>query len=252
MGSESKYYLELLKKLEGFIRKDYLQFLLFGIQAFIAAVLLNFTFYSFLELIANFNSVIRTVLFILFILLALGLLFFFLVKPILKYIGAIRKETYFQAAVKVGTNFPEVKDELLNTMQLVSENEKGNLYSVNLIDAAFKKVYERVKNLNFQSIINFDRAKKILPYFGAITLICVSLILFIPGMNAASYRLINFDEEFVPPPKFIFEITPGNKEITKGDELNISIKVKGSKPKSVYLASRKEEEAEFQQAGIIT
>jgi len=28
MGSESKYYLELLKKLEGFIRKDYLKFLL--------------------------------------------------------------------------------------------------------------------------------------------------------------------------------------------------------------------------------
>ncbi len=251
MGSESKYYLELLKKLEGFIRKDYLQFLLFGIQAFIAAVLLNFTFYSFLELIANFNSVIRTVLFILFILLALGLLFFFLVKPILKYIGAIRKETYFQAAVKVGTNFPEVKDELLNTMQLVSENEKENLYSVNLIDAAFKKVYERVKNLNFQSIINFDRAKKILPYFGAITLICVSLILFIPGMNAASYRLINFDEEFVPPPKFIFEISPGNKEITKGDGLEILVKVKGSKPKSVHLALRKEEEADFQKQELI-
>ena len=98
MGSESKYYLELLKKLEGFIRKDYLQFLLFGIQAFIAAVLLNFTFYSFLELIANFNSTIRTVLFILFIVLALGLLFFFLVKPILKYVSTIRKETYFDAS----------------------------------------------------------------------------------------------------------------------------------------------------------
>ncbi len=160
MGSESKYYLELLKKLEGFIRKDYLQFLLFGIQAFIAAVLLNFTFYSFLELIANFNSIVRTVLFILFILLALGLLFFFLVKPILKYVSTIRKETYFDAAVKVGTNFPEVKDELLNSMQLVSESEKVNLYSPNLIEASFKKVYERVKNLNFQSIINFETSKK--------------------------------------------------------------------------------------------
>src|SRR4030065_1262972 len=185
MGSESKYYLELLKKLEGFIMKDYLQFLLFGIHAFIAAILLNFTFYAFLELIANFSSTLRTVLFILFILLALGLLFFYLVKPILKYVGTIRKEAYFDAAVQVGSKFPEVKDELLNTMQLVSENEKGNLYSVNLIDAAFRKVYERAKNLNFQSLINFERAKKILPYFGAITLICVSLILFIPGMNAA-------------------------------------------------------------------
>lgn len=251
MGSESKYYLELLKKLEGFIRKDYLQLLLFGVQAFVAAVLINFTFYSFIELIANFSSAVRTILFVLFILLATGLLFFLLIKPLLKYVGSIRKETYFNAAVKVGANFPEVKDELLNSMQLVSENEKGNLYSANLIDAAFKKVYERVKNLNFLSLINFDRAKKILPYFAAVTVFGITLILFVPGMYAASYRLLNFNKEFVPPPKFIFEINPGNKEITKGDGLNILVKIKGSKPKSVNLASRKEEEADFHKQELL-
>ncbi|MCU0414611.1 MAG: hypothetical protein MUE91_09475, partial [Ignavibacteriaceae bacterium] len=251
MGSESKYYLELLKKLEGFVRKDYLQFLLFGIQAFLAAVLINFTFYSFLEFIANFSSVVRTILFVLFILLALGLLFFFLVKPLLKYIGSIRKETYFDAAVKVGTNFPEVKDELLNTMQLVSENEKRNLYSPNLVDAAFRNIYERVNNLNFQSIINFERAKKVLPYFAASTIFCLILILFVPGLNQASYRLLNFNQEFIPPPKFIFEINPGNKEITKGDGLEILVRVKGSKPKSVHLAIRKVEEADFQKQELL-
>lgn len=245
MGTDSKYYLEILKKLEGFIRKDYLQFFLFGIQAFVAAVLINFTFYSFLELIANFNSFVRTILFILFILAVIGLLFYFLIKPLIKYIGKIRKDNYFDAAVKVGTNFPEVKDELINTMQLVSENEKGNLYSPNLIDAAFRNVYERVKNLNFQSIINFERAKKILPYFAAISVFCLIMILLVPGLNAASFRLLNFDKEFIPPPKFIFEISPGNKEITKGDEVDISIKVKGSTPKSLQLLIRNEEEADF-------
>jgi len=47
--------------------------------------------------------------------------------------------------------------------------------------------------------------------------------------------LINFDEEFIPPPKFIFEISPGNKEITKGDGLEISVKVKGSQPYQFIL-----------------
>jgi len=245
MGSESKYYLELLKKLEGFIRKDYLQFLLFGIQAFVAAVLINFTFYSFLELIANFSSTFRTILFILFILMALGLLVFFLVKPILKFISSIHKETYFDAAVKVGGNFPEVKDDLLNSMQLVSEDKKGTLYSINLIDGAFKNIYNRVKNLNFQSLVSFDRAKKVLPYFAGTTVFCLALLVFVPGMKAASYRLVNFSRDFVPPPKFIFEISPGNKEITKGDELRISVKVKGPKLNEILLATRKEEEAEF-------
>ena len=251
MESKSKYYQELLKKLEGFIRKEYLQLLLFGAQAFLAVILLNFTFYAFLELIANFSSTVRTILFTLFILLSAGFLFFLLVKPLLKYISSIRKETYFNAAVRVGANFPEIKDELINTMQLISENDKGNLYSENLIDAAFKKVYERIININFQSLINFDRAKKILPYVALTTIVCLTIILFVPGMNAASHRLLNFNEEFIPPPKFIFEINPGNKEITKGDGLEIIVKIKGSKPKSVYLASRKEEEAEFQKQQLI-
>lgn len=245
MENEKKYYNELLEKLEGFIRKDYLQFLLFGIQAFIAAVLINFTFYSLLELISNFSATVRTVLFILFVIVFLSLMYWFLIKPVIKYIGKIRKETYFDAAVRVGSNFPEVKDELLNTMQLVSGNKKEKFYSSNLIEAAFKKVYERVKDLNFQSLIRYERAKGILPYFGAATLFCLLLIIFIPGMNSASYRLINFSKDFVPPPKFIFEINPGNKEITKGDRLDISIKVIGPKPKKVLLASRKEEDADF-------
>lgn len=246
MGSESKYYIELLKKLEGFIRKEYLNLLFFGIQAFISAVIINFTFYSFLELISNFSSTLRNILFILFILAAIGFLGFFLIVPFIKYIGSIRKETYYDAAQRVGTKFPEIRDELLNSMQLVSEIDKGNLYSPNLIDAAFRKVYERVKSLNFQSIINYERAKKILPFFVSITILCLVLILFVPGLNAASFRLLNFNQEFVPPPKFIFEITPGNKEITKGDGIEISIKINGSKPKSVFFASRKEEEAGFQ------
>jgi hypothetical protein len=250
MAPESKYYSELLTKLESFIRKDYLQLILFGAQAFISILLLNFTFYSFLELIANFSSEIRTVLFLLFILAAAGLLFFFLLKPFIKYLSSIRKETYFEAAIRVGSQFPEVKDELINTMQLVSENEKGKLYSSTLIDAAFKKVYEKVKDLNFLSLINFEKNKKLFPFAGAITVICAAIVLFIPGMNTASYRLLNFNQEFVPPPKFIFEISPGNTEITKGEGVEIKIQIIGSKPKSVYLALRQQEEAEFHKEEI--
>jgi len=245
MGSESKYYSEVLKKLEGFIRKEKLHLILFGVQAFLAIVLISFSFFSFLELIANFSSIFRTILFLIFILLSVGLLFFLILKPLIKYISNIGSDAYFYAAEKVGENFPEVKDELINTMQLVSENKKGNLYSGNLIDAAFNKVFERVKNLDFKSLIKFDNAKKILPYFGATALICFAIVFFIPGMTTASYRLLNFNEEFVPPSKFVFEISPGSKEITKGDDVEINVKVKGSKPNTVYLASRKEEEADF-------
>jgi len=246
MSSESKYYREVLKKLEGFIRKESLQLIVFGIQIFISVILISFTFFVFLELIGNFTSTARTAFFILLVLIFAGLLYYFLLRPIIKYFKGIDKKEYFDAASKVGKNFPEVNDELINIMQLVSDSENSNLYSVTLIEAAFKKVYERVKSLNFQSLVNFSRVKKIFPYFGAVTLICLILLLFVPGMSSASYRLINFSDEFVPPPKFIFEINPGDKEITKGDPVEIVVKLAGTKPKSLLLVTRKEEEAEFQ------
>ena len=221
MSTESKYFTEVLKKLENFIRKEYLQFILFGIQAFVIAVLANFTLYSFLELIGNFNSTLRTILFVLFILVFIGFLCFLLIKPLLKYFGAVKQETYFEAAVKAGKHFPEVKDDLVNSMQLISENRNIKFYSSVLIDAAFKNIYNRVKNLNFQALVNFNRVKKITPYFAGTTVICLALLIFVPGMRAASYRLVNFNKDFVPPPKYIFEIIPGNKEITKNDDLRI-------------------------------
>ena len=245
MGSESKYFVEVLKKLEDFIRKEYLQFILFGLQAFVIAVLANFTFYSFLELIGNFNSTLRTILFVLFVLVFIGLFIFLLIRPILKYFGAVKQETYFEAAIKTGKHFPEVKDDLLNSMQLVSEDKKSRLYSAILIDAAFKNIYNRIKNLNFQSVINFDRVKKITPYFAGTIVLCLALVIFVPGMKAASYRLVNFNKEFIPPPKYIFEINPGNKEITKGDKLKISVKVKGPRLNEISFAMRNEEDAEF-------
>lgn len=251
METESKYYNELIKKLEAYVKKEYLQLILSGIQTFILITLAAFVFYSFLELIANFNSTVRTVLFATLVLITGGLFYHFLLTPLLKFFGINRKESYFDAALKVGRNFPDVKDDLVNSMQLVSESRKETIYSAGLIDAAFKNIYGKIKDLNFLSLIKFEYAKKILPYFSLITIVCLALLILIPGMGEASYRLVNFAKDFTPPPKYIFEITPGNKEITKGNDVKISVKVKGPAINEISFASRKEADAEFNRQKIL-
>jgi hypothetical protein len=246
MGTESKYYKEIIKKLEGFIRKEHIQFLLLGIQVFLLAVIANFTFYSFLELISNFSSIIRTVLIFLFAVLATSLFAYLIFFPLLRYFGRGRKETYLDTAIKVGNNFPEVKDSLHNSLQIVSEEKQKTIYSLSLIDAAFRNVYNRVKDLDFNSLLKFESAKKFLPYFIGLTIFCLALFIFLPEMRAASNRLINFHTNFISPPTLIFDIDPGNEEITKGDDLTIKVKVKGSKPSEIFLSTRKAEEVDFQ------
>jgi hypothetical protein len=70
-------------------------------------------------------------------------------------------------------------------------------------------------------------------------------------MQAASYRLINFNQEFLPPPKFIFEVSPGNAEITKGEDVLISAKVVGTQPKELFIASKRGDETDFSTQKLI-
>ena len=69
--------------------------------------------------------------------------------------------------------------------------------------------------------------------------------LSIPGLQAASYRLVNFSKEFISPPKFTFEVSPGNTQVTKGQDVAIKIRVNGEKPKDVFLALKDIDQTNF-------
>ena len=77
------------------------------------------------------------------------------------------------------------QDDLLNTMQLVSSND-DKIYSLKLINAAFQNVYNRTKNIKFASIISFKKVKSTFIYFSTLTAVAILIVLFIPGLNAAS------------------------------------------------------------------
>ncbi|HLG32124.1 MAG TPA: DUF4175 family protein [Ignavibacteriaceae bacterium] len=244
MGSNSTYFKEIITKLERLVKKEHLQTAITGIQLSAITGFAGFTFFSFVELIGNFISSVRTVFIFLFILIIIASATYLLIIPVLKYFKLFRKETYFETAKRVGNFFPSLKDDLLNAMQLVSA-EKRNIYSDNLIDASFKNVYERSKSLKFESVVNFIKAKKILPYFIWVIVFCAAVFGISPGMQAASYRLINFNREFISPPEFIFEISPGNIEITKGQEVLITARIIGTPPKEVFIAVKREDETDF-------
>ena len=245
MGTNSKYYQEVISKLEKLCKKKYvLQFLL-GFQVVMFITLMFLTFFSLFELIANLNSSFRTFLIYLAIVVISGSTAYLLLIPILRYFKLLRKESYQQVAKNVGEHFPDVRDDLLNSMQLVSSGNDKGWYSINLINAAFKKVYSSTKNLKFETIINFNRTKKNLIYLAGAMLVVILMFSFLPGLQAASYRLINYDREFIEPPDFSFTISPGNTEITKGEDVIISVSVKGEAPDEITIATKKEDETVF-------
>ena len=246
MGSESGYYKEIINKLERFVKKEYALFISLGIQALLLIGILIFTNFAFLEMLEHFSAEFRTILIYIF-----GCLFFLfflalVLMPLLKYFNIFRRTDYYKTAGRVGRHFPAIKDDLLNAMQLVSSDSKEGKYSNNLIEAAFHNVYNRAKNVNFSSIVSFQKTKELLLYFLGISAFCIIILAFIPGLHAATYRLVNYNREFIAPPKFTFEVEPGNSKITKGDNLTISVKVNGNIPKEVFLAVKNNDQTNFE------
>jgi len=247
MNNESKFYKEIIQKLERLVKKEYLSILLEGIQITFLIGIAFFTFFSFTELAGHFTSYVRTILFLILLLSFSGALIYFFIIPLLKYFNFFRKSDYFKTAEKVGNHFHSIRDDLVNAMQIVSNPEDSKNYSGALINAAFQNVFTKAKDLNFESIISFQKVKKIFFYFVGVIVFAVILFLFIPSLNAASFRLLNFNREFIPPPKFDFKVYPGNAKVTKGENVSITVEVTGKVPPKVYLNLKESDQTNYEQ-----
>ncbi|HUX94064.1 MAG TPA: DUF4175 family protein [Ignavibacteriaceae bacterium] len=246
MNPQSDYFKETIFKLEQLVKREYLFSAFLGIQiSFLTGVIL-FTIFSLVEMLWHFSSVVRTVLFFLLVVIFGAVFIYLFLLPLLKYFKLFRKADYFKTANKVGKHFPDIKDDLVNAMQIVSGQKNKNYYSQSLIDASFQNVYNKTKGIKFESIVNFSKTKKYLLYVGGVFLFSVILFLLIPNIRTASFRLLNYNKEFIPPPKFSLFVSPGNFQVTKGDNISILVKVSGVIPPKVFLAIKENDQTNFQ------
>jgi hypothetical protein len=241
------FYKEIINKLEILIKKEYFELLLRGILAALIIGITTFVLFSLYEWLAYSNSVIRNILFFVFLFIVIGSAAYFVIIPLLKYFNFFKNRDYFYCANKVGQFFPDIKDDLLNALQLVSTDKTKNMYSTSLLDAAFKNVYERSKSIKFESIVDLIKVKKLAKYFAVLLFFSIILFVFVPGLRAASNRLVNFSQEFIPPAKFYFEVLPGNAEVTKGENVDFQVKVKGEIPTRVFLLTREKSQTNFEE-----
>ena len=246
MSKDSTYYKEIIQKLARLRKKEYTFFASVGLQVSLLIGLILFLCFSLLELAGNFSPSVRTYFFFFTLLVFLASFILLFLIPMLKYAGILGEADYYNAAKRVGRSFPQIRDELVNAMQLASSDSSGLIYSGSLSDAAFRQVYNKTHELKFESIVSFRKTKELLYYLGGALLTAAILFMAVPGLASASGRILDFNTEYVPPAKFTFEVSPGNVEVTKGDDVLITVKVNGEKPKDVYLASKTEEQTDFE------
>jgi hypothetical protein len=190
-----------------------------------------------------FDHEIRFILFSIISLLFISFIGFNLVSFLTYKLSITTKNEIKNSAELIGDKFDDIKDQLFNAIQIFEE--KSTKYSSELIDASLETVYKNISSKDLSNVIDSKDSKKLLTKsLGTAFIVIIFFFLLSPFTNAIS-RIYNYDISYEEPLKFSLNIEPGNSRITKGDDVEINVKVNGIAPKNIGLFYKDEDDAQF-------
>lgn len=212
------------RKIEAFIKKYYTNELLKGVILFFAFGALYFLITLLIEYFLWLRPAARTVLFWVFVVVELILLFKFIAIPAARLFKLSKGINYAEAAQIIGEYFPEVKDKLLNTLQL--HKEAGNS---ELMLASVAQKSASLKPIPFKLAIDFKKNAKYLKY--ALIPIVLFLIANYGGREevfSSSYkRVVNYSEAYEPPAPFEFFVMNESLKGIENKDYKLQIRTTG-------------------------
>ena len=225
----------LLDKIESFIKKFYLNKLIQGCLIGSVLLIASFLIINTIEYFSWSSSKIRLILLISLITLFSIVVCFYFIVPLFNLIRFRKKMSNEQAAVLIGKFFPEIKDKLLNTIQLTNEikNDSDN----ELLLATIEQRTQNLQPIKFSEAVNLKDNYKYLKIFGIAFIALASLIIFVPDFSKQPVsRIINYDTHYEKPLPFKVELNTNDIEVTQGDDLEYKIHVTGENiPESFYV-----------------
>ena len=179
------------------------------------------------EILLDLSRGGRTVLSVLFVVSFLGTGGWMIGRPFLRLIGLRPSVSEDATARLIGAFYPLIRDRLLNALQLAKNaSSDSTVYSAELIDESLKDFSIEIQSLDFTQSVDTSRIPLHRRWFmGSAGLSILVLCIFPASFSAAAYRLIHCTREFTPPQKYIFEVSPGNKEIVKGENVAVRVKI---------------------------
>lgn len=236
MNGPSDNYAYLIQKIDGFIRKYYLNKVIKGSIILAAALFAAYIFLSLAEYYGHFDPLVRTAFFFSFISGNLFVLVSYIILPLLSYFRLGKTITHEQASAIIGQHFHPVKDKLLNTLQLkkLADLNPGQRA---LIDASIDQKVAELRPVPFSSAIHIRDNRKYLKY--ALLPMGLIIVIFFSApsiLRESSERLINYNKRFVKKAPFNFEILNDDLSAVQGDSYTLKVKLSGNEiPSEIYL-----------------
>ena len=186
-----------------------------------------------LEAIFVFDSTTRKVILFAYISAFVSTALMILIHSFLGYRDLVQPSKINQYAKRIGSHYPEIKDNLLNAIQIYSYTKQNDrIFSNDLASETINQVNEKSKSLNFSGVISHKKNNRLILFFGLAFSIFTLLMLVLPNtFQAAANRIINYNFTFVENTLGIaYEVKPGNIEIAKGEAVDILAKIMFNDP----------------------
>lgn len=223
----------LKAQLQEYKKKYYLNQLLKGLIFALSIILSAFIFINVLEYWVRFGNIIRATFFFGFIALFLFSLIKYIITPLYQLYNINVQLSDEVAAKQIGQYFPEIKDKLLNILQLEKLSSDKN----ELIFASIEQKSKSISWIPFSNAIDFNINKKYLKYVLPPAIILLLGFIIIPQIfSEGTNRIVNFNTKFKEPAPFDFIIKNESLTSFKNEDYVLKLHVSGKAlPENVYL-----------------
>ena len=253
MNQQTSNYDLLISKLDHFIRKFYTNKLIRGSLYWLAAILLIFLVYSLLEHNFYFGRDVRKFLFFSFLLAGISGLGYWILSPALRIFRFGKRISHEQAAQIIGDHFSDVRDKLLNILQLRKQADSSS--SPDLAFASIQQKADSIRLIPFRNAIDLSQNRKYLRYALPPLLVLLALMIAAPTViRDSTSRIIRNNEDFERAAPFQFMIDETQQlKVVQYDDFPFSVRVEGAiLPNEVFIQiddyqyrMRKESATEF-------
>ncbi|MCC9165376.1 DUF4175 family protein [Pontibacter harenae] len=222
----------LIQQLQDYKKKFYLNLLLRGSIFAVGMLLSIYVIYSLLEYLFYFPAYVRAFLLFSFVAIVIYVFVRWIALP-LSAITKLRKLlSDEQAAERVGQYYPEIKDKLLNAIQLKDFDRTNEL-----IAASLEQRTSQLSSFKFEEAVTYQENKPLLKYVALPAVVALLIALVYPAIFVqGTERIINYKKFYAPAAPFQFVVQNNQLQTYRGEDYTLKVGVEGtSVPHEVYI-----------------
>ncbi|WP_010181808.1 DUF4175 family protein [Aquimarina agarilytica] len=215
----------ILKKLTSFIKRYYINELIKGTLLFLAIGLVYFLVVLLLENFLWLSTQGRRILFWTFIGIEALLFVKFIGISLAKLAKFGKRISSIEASKIIGNHFPEIKDQLVNLLQLSSNDQKSEL-----LEASIEQKSAQLSPIPFNLAINFKKSFSYAKY-ALIPVVAFLLFTLVNGKDwfgKSLTRVVNYNTAYEPPAPFHFKILNESISVIQQQDFTLNVTTQGS------------------------